>query len=143
MYRYCDLLIRYFGQFVKVRMAYKVDFFVSIATTLVATMFGLALVFLLFQRAPEVAGWTFPEILFLYGFGLIPLSLFNLLSVNLYYFGEVYIIEGKFDRVLLRPVNSLFQVMSEQFNLQSIADTVIGLAIVLYSSRILGLFVGW
>ena len=142
MRRYFNLLIHYFGQYAKARMAYKSDFFISIITTLVATAFGLAVVFLLFRRAPEIAGWTFPEILFLYGFGLIPLSLFNLLSVNLYYFGEVYIVEGKFDRVLLRPVNSLFQVMSEQFRLESIGDTMIGLAIVLYSSNQLGLRYG-
>ena len=144
--RYFDLFVHYFGQYAKVRMAYKGDFFVSIVTTIIATAFGLAVVFLLFQRAPEIAGWTFPEILFLYGFGLIPLSLFNLLSINLYYFGEVYIVEGKFDRVLLRPVHSLFQVMSEQFRLESVSDTLIGLAIVLYTSRELGLehgFADW
>ena len=142
MRRYFYLLMHYFGQYAKVRMAYKGDFFVSVVTTLVATAFGLALVFLLFRQAPEIAGWTFLEILFLYGFGLIPLSLFNLLSINLYYFGEVYVVEGKFDRVLLRPVNSLFQVMSEQFRLESISDTLIGLTIVLYSSRELGLEYG-
>ena len=143
MRRYLTLLIQYFGQYAKTRMAYKGDFFVSIVTTIIATAFGLALVFLLFQRAPEIAGWTFPQILFLYGFGLIPLSLFNLISINLYYFGEVYIVEGKFDRVLLRPVHSLFQVMSEQFRLESASDTLIGWAIVLYASRKLGLDFGW
>jgi len=99
----------------------------------------VALVFILFQRAPEIAGWRFNEILFLYGFGLIPLSLFNVVSVNLYYFGESYIIEGKFDRVLLRPVHSLFQVMSEQFRLEALSDTAVGLFIVAYTSRQLGL----
>ena len=86
MKRYLQLFGQYFIQYAKVRLAYKGDFFVSIITTIVATAFGLALVFLLFRRAPEIAGWTFDEILFLYGFGLIPLSLFNMLSINLYFF---------------------------------------------------------
>jgi ABC-2 type transport system permease protein len=143
MRRYLRLLVHYFVQYTKVRLAYKGDFIVSVVTTLVATVFGIAVVFLLFQRAPRIAGWTFDEILFLYGFGLIPLSLFNLISINLYYFGEAYVVEGKFDRVLLRPVHSLFQVMSEQFRLESLADAVVGLAIVLYTSRKIGLDYGW
>jgi ABC-2 type transport system permease protein len=142
MRRYLQLLGQYFSQYAKVRLAYKGDFIVSVVTTMVATAFGVALVFILFQRAPEIAGWRFNEILFLYGFGLIPLSLFNVVSINLYYFGESYIVEGKFDRVLLRPVHSLFQVMSEQFRLESLSDTAVGLFIVVYTSRQLGLQYG-
>jgi ABC-2 type transport system permease protein len=140
--RYLRLLVQYFGQYAKVRMAYKGDFLVSIAATTVATVFGIAVVFLLFRRAPEIAGWRFHEILFLYGFGLIPLSLFNMVSINLYYFSESYIVEGKFDRVLLRPVHSLFQVMSEQFRLESLSDAAVGLFIVVYTTGRLGLDFG-
>lgn len=139
MGRYLQLLGQYFLQYAKVRLAYKGDFIVSIITTMIATAFGIALVFILFQRAPEIAGWSFHEILFLYGFGLIPLSLFNVVSINLYYFGESYIVEGKFDRILLRPVHSLFQVMSEQFRLEALSDTATGLFIVVYTSNKLGL----
>ena len=139
MRRYLRLLVQYFIQYAKVRLAYKGDFLISIVTTLIGTAFGIAVVVLLFQRAPVIAGWRFHEILFLYGFGLIPLSLFNVFSINLYYFGEAYIVEGKFDRVLLRPVHSLFQVMSEQFRLESLGDAAIGLGIVLYTMEKLGL----
>ena len=142
MRRYTQLLLQYFLQYAKVRLAYKGDFFVSVATTVIATGFGIGVVFLLFGRSPEIAGWRFHEILFLYGFGLIPLSFFNVVSINLYYFSEAYIIEGKFDRVLLRPVHSLFQVMSEQFRLESLSDAFIGLAIVIYTARELGLTYG-
>lgn len=136
--RYLRLLGQYFLQYGKVRLAYKADFFLSVATTLVATGFGVVLVFLLFRRAPEIAGWSFDEIVFLYGFGLIPMALFNVVSVNLYYFGQVYIVEGKFDRVLLRPVHSLFQVMSEQFRLESLADAAVGVGLVLWAGQRLG-----
>lgn len=133
MRRYLRLLGQYFLQYCKVRLEYRGDLIVSIVTTLVATGLGLALVFLLFNRRQPIAGWTFDEILFLYGFGLVPLALFNTVSVNLYYFGQLYIIEGKFDRVFLRPVHSLFQVMSEQFRLESLSDAVVGLALVVYA----------
>ena len=139
MRRYLRLFGQYFVQYCKVRLAYKADLILSVATTLIATVFGLALVFILFSKAPEIAGWSFPEILFLYGFGLIPLALFNTVSVNLYYFGQVYIVEGKFDRVLLRPVHSMFQVMSEQFRLEALSDAFVGLVLVIYAASELGI----
>ena len=139
MRRYLRLFFHCFLQYSKVRLAYKGDLIVSLITALVATIFGLALVFLLFRKSPHIAGWSFHEILFLYGFGLIPLALFNTISVNLHYFGQVYIVEGKFDRVLLRPVHSLFQVMSEQYRLESLGDALVGLVIVVYTSRLLDL----
>ena len=142
MARYLRLFWQYFVQYCKVRLEYKADLIVSIITTLVATGFGLALVFILFQRAPEIAGWSFHQILFLYGFGLIPMALFNTVSVNLYYFGEVYIVEGKFDRVLLRPVHSLFQVMSEQFRLESLSDAVVGAGLAFYAASKLEIAIG-
>ncbi len=142
MGRYLRLFWQYFVQYCKVRLEYKGDLIVSIITTLISTAFGLALVFILFRRAPRIAGWSFHEILFLYGFGLIPLALFNAVSVNLYFFGEVYIVEGKFDRVLLRPVHSLFQVMNEQFRLESLSDAVVGAGVALYAASKLRIDIG-
>ncbi len=86
-----------------------------------------------------VAGWKFNEILFLYGFSLLPMALFNMVSINLYYFSNFYIIEGKFDRVLLRPLHSLFQVMFEQFRLESLGDAALGIFLLLVCAHRLNL----
>ncbi len=131
MRRHLTLLVEYFIQYSKVRLAYRGDFLISAVTTTVATVFGIAVVWLIFGRVPNVLGWSFYEILFLYGFSLLPMALFNMVSVNLYYFGEIYIVEGKFDRVLLRPISSLFQIVCEQFRLESLGDGVLGLFLVI------------
>ena len=117
MTRHVSLFVEYFIQYSKVRLAYRGDFIISVLTTLTATVFGIAVVWLIFGKVPNLLGWSFYEILLIYGFSLLPMSLFNMLSINLYYFSQTYIIEGKFDRVLLRPVNSLFQILFEQFRL--------------------------
>jgi ABC-2 type transport system permease protein len=126
------LLGRYFGQYVKARMSYKSDFLISLLTGLTATLAGYGFVLVLFTRIPKLKGWSFEEVLFIYGFSLIPMGMFNVVSLNLYEFGETYIVEGKFDRVLLRPVNSLFQILFENFRLESIQEIVIGLIVVGY-----------
>src|SRR5579859_1213617 len=120
--RHCILFGEYFAQYVKMRMSYRGDFIVSTATSFAATIFGLLFVIVLFNHSPKLAGWTLPEELFLYGFSLLPYGMFNIVSLNLYDFGNNYIIEGKFDRVMLRPISTLFQVLFEQFRVESMQE---------------------
>jgi len=135
--RHLGLLAEYFVQYAKVRLAYRGDFALSVVTMTMASVFGAAIVYLIFGRAPRLAGWSFHEILFLYGFSLLPLSLFNMVSINLYYFSDKYLIQGNFDRVLLRPVNSLFQILFEQFRLEALGDGMLGLTVMIVSARYL------
>ncbi len=122
----------YLGQYAKMRMSYKADFFIALLTSLLAAAAGYGFVLVLFLRVPHLQGWSFDEILFIYGFSLIPMGVFNVISLNLYEFGETYIVEGRFDRVLLRPLNSLYQVLFENFRIESIQEILLGLSVVVY-----------
>lgn len=137
--RHALLFLDYFAQYAKVRVSYRGDFFISLATSFAATVFALAFMVVLFRRAPQLAGWRFEEIFFLWGFSLIPYGLFNVISLNLYDFGNNYIIEGKFDRVLLRPVSSLFQVLFENFRIESLHEIATGLLCMGWAGHQLGL----
>ncbi len=125
--RHCGLFGQYFSQYAKMRMEYRGDFIVSTLTSFAATIFALFFVVVLFEKVPSLAGWTLPEEIFLYGFSLLPYGMFNVISLNLYDFGNEYIIEGKFDRVMLRPVSTLFQILFEQFRLESMQEIATGL----------------
>src|ERR1700678_1315806 len=137
--RHALLFADYFAQYAKVRVSYRGDFFVSLATSFAATIFALGFVIVLFQKVPQLAGWRFEEVLFLYGFSLIPYGIFNIISLNLYEFGSTYIIEGKFDRVLLRPISSLFQVLFETFRIESFQEVATGIFCMWWATRHLGL----
>jgi ABC-2 type transport system permease protein len=125
--RYLGLLFDYFTQYAKVQIGYRGDFVISLLTSFAATIFGLAFVVLLFQKAPRLGDWNFEEELFLYGFSLIPYGVFNIVASNLYNFGNDYIIEGKFDRILLRPISSLFQILFETFRLDALQGIATGI----------------
>jgi ABC-2 type transport system permease protein len=133
--RHALLFFDYFTQYAKVRVSYRGDFFVSLATSFAATVFSLGFVVILFEKAPRLAGWRFEEVLFLYGFSLLPYGVFNVISLNLYDFGNNYIIEGKFDRILLRPISSLFQVLFETFRIESLQEVATGIFCVWYASH--------
>lgn len=139
MRRHLILLLAYFAQYAKVRVSYRADFLIGLATSVAATAFSFGFVLVLFSRVPQLAGWRFEQVLFLYGFSLVPFGLFNVLSLNLYDFGNNYIVEGRFDRVLLRPVGSLFQVLFETFRIESFHEVALGLLVVAWASRRLGL----
>jgi viologen exporter family transport system permease protein len=133
--RHAVLFFAYFAQYAKVRVSYRGDFFISAATSMTATIFSLGFVFVLFTRIPRLANWRIEEVLFLYGFSLIPFGLFNVLSLNLYEFGAIYIMEGKFDRVLTRPLSSLFQVLFETFRIESLQEVLVGTVVVVWAGR--------
>jgi ABC-2 type transport system permease protein len=137
--RHFGLFFDYFSQYAKVRVSYRGDFFISLATSFAATIFALSFVVVLFKKVPQLGGWRFEEVLFLYGFSLIPYGIFNVVSLNLYDFGNNYIIEGKFDRVLLRPIASLFQVLFETFRIESLQEVATGVFCMWWATRHLGL----
>jgi len=137
--RHFGLFFDYFSQYAKVRVSYRGDFFISLATSFAATIFALSFVVVLFKKVPQLGGWRFEEVLFLYGFSLIPYGIFNVVSLNLYDFGNNYIIEGKFDRVLLRPISSLFQVLFETFRIESLQEVATGVFCMWWATRHLGL----
>src|SRR4029077_13798504 len=133
--RHALLFADYFTQYAKVRIGYRGDFVVSLLTSFAATIFQIAFVVVLFEKAPQLGGWRFEEVLFLYGFALVPYGLFNVISMNLYDFGNNYIIEGKFDRILLRPVSSLFQVLFETFRIESFQEVAVGTYCMWWATR--------
>ena len=98
--RHAALLGLYFTQYLKVRVSHRGDFLIGLFTSMAATIFQLGFMLVLFRNVPRLADWRFDEVLFLYGFSLIPFGMFNVLSQNIYEFGGEYIMEGKFDRVL-------------------------------------------
>jgi ABC-2 type transport system permease protein len=130
MKRHLRLFLLYFAQYAKVRLAYKADFFIAFFSSMTATVLGFGFVLVLFTKIPQLQGWSFYEILFLYAFSLIPLGFFNVVSWNLYEFGDIYIIQGRFDRILLRPVDTLFQILFEKFRIESLQEVVTGLLVI-------------
>ena len=132
----------YFGQFVMTRLVYRLDFFIDTLGVLASIAIQLAVLTTLFAKVHALKGWSFEQVLFIYGFSLVPLGLFNLVSVNLYGFSETYIIEGKFDRVLLRPVNSLAQVLCESFSVAGLNEILLGLAVAIWAGLKLNLELG-
>lgn len=141
-WRQAAIFLAYFAQFIKSRLAYRVDFLVDMTANLVSLGVQLLVLSAVFSKVESLRGWSYDQVLFIYGFSLLPLGLFNLVSVNLYGFSEQYIIEGDFDRILLRPVNPLAQILCSSFGTGGINELILGGAVMAYAGSRLGLDLG-
>jgi len=129
----------YFAQFLKSRLAYRADFIVDLVANLFAIGIQLATLTVLFSKVPALRGWSFEQVLFIFGFSLLPLGLFNLIAINIYRFAEHYIADGNLDRVLLRPVHPLVQVLCESFNVAGLNEVILGCGIMIWAGLALEL----
>ena len=64
---------------------------------------------------------------------MVSYGLFGCVSWNIYEFGDRYIIQGRFDRVLLRPASTYLQVVFESFRIPALSESLIGGGIVAWS----------
>ena len=102
-------------QYLKKLMEYKADFLMGAFGLLFAQAFQILFIGIIFSQIPSLSGWSFEEILFIYGFSLIPKSLDHLFTDNLWMVGYRIVRKGDFDKYLTRPINTLFHVITENF----------------------------
>lgn len=132
----------YLSQYFKTRLAYRTDFLSELVSNLVFEVINLVFILVVFQHVPQLNGWTREEIIFIYGFFLVPYALFSMLF-GFWDFNERYIIRGEMDRVLTRPVHNLAQVCLESIAPDRIFGVLTGLIIMGYAALRLELSFAW
>lgn len=118
------------AQELKRMMEYKGDFFIGIIGFFMVQVSNLLFLWLVFRQVPTLLGWSVGEVVFIYGFSLIPKGLDHLLFDNLWAIGHFIVRKGEFDKYLTRPVNTLFHVMVEKFQIEALGELVMGAALI-------------
>lgn len=136
--KYLLIYIQYFKQYWKTRMVYKKDFIVGSVAQLVNLAASLAFLTLLFTQVDNINGWTFNEMLFLAGVGGVIMNLHHLFLFNMYSLEE-YIVEGNFDRFLVRPLSPLFQVYADDVSDNNLSKLIANIALIIYSANQIGI----
>jgi ABC-2 type transport system permease protein len=128
-----------FAQMLKVRLAYRGDFLADLFATSLGGVSALVGAVLILHSVQGVAGWSSDEIVLIVGLTNMSYGMFATVSWNLFEFGDRYIIDGRFDRVLLRPLSPWAQVIFDVFRIPVLSETAIGLGVVIYEARRMGL----
>ena len=120
----------FIAQELKKMMEYKGDFIVGIIGFLLTQCSNLLFLWLIFANIPSRMGWSLNQIVFIYGFSLIPKGIDHLFFDNLWSIGYFIVRKGDFDKYLTRPVNTLFQVMAEKLQIDALGELIVGIALV-------------
>lgn len=133
MKKYISLYGQFLQQFIKSIIEYKADFILGLVGFFVVQSTGIIFIYLIFDNIPYINGWSFYELLFIYGYFQIPRGIDHVFSDQLWIFSSTTIVEGTFDRYLLRPLNPIFQVISERFQPDGFGEIVIGILLLFFS----------
>ncbi|WP_035570989.1 ABC transporter permease [Halonatronum saccharophilum] len=129
--RYLHLYKKFASQHLKSLMQSKVDFFLGLIGFFLMQAGGVAFLYLVFQQIPDLNGWTFNELLFIYGFAQLPRGLDHLIADMIWRVANPMIVNGDFDRYLVRPINPLFQVIATRFQVDAFGELIVGLGLVI------------
>lgn len=138
MKRYSRLYLLLVGQYFKTELAYPRDFVLWLIIDLLKGVIRVAFIGVLLQSVGSLRGWTQAEVYFLLGLATLSLGLFNIFFFNLFSL-EGYIQDGQLDYWLTRPVNPLFQLVSDRLDLDNCGALVIGITLLSVSAPQLAL----
>ncbi len=132
MKRYLKLYGMFLSQYIKTLMQSKADFFVGFLAFFLMQASGIAFIYLVFDQIPDLQGWSFYQLLFIYGFAQIPRGIDHMFTDYIWILAGNVVVKGTFDRYLLRPLNPLFQVIAERFQPDGIGEVIIGVILLSY-----------
>ena len=123
------LYFRLIGAKIRSQMQYRVSFLFDILANLLSSFTDLAALIIIFTHTPALKGWTFAETALLFGLTNSSFALAEMIGGGFDVF-ELLIREGKFDQMLVRPLDHFFQVMTSEFVLRRFGRLTQGLAII-------------
>ena len=139
--RFLKLYRTFLVQRLKAMMEYRIDFLTGAASFLINQITNVVFISIIFSQIPSLDGYLYEEILFIYGFSLIPKGLDHLLTDNLWKVAWFIVRKGDFDKYLTRPIHPLVHVIMEDFQPDAFGELLIG--IVLMGSAASALMLEW
>ena len=133
--RYLRLYRVFIAQFFKVIMQSKVDFLMGLFGFFFTQITGILFLYLVFEQIPSLQGWSLDQLIFIYGFAQIPRGIDHLFTDNIWMIAWRWVINGDFDRYMLRPMNVFFQVVAEKLQPDALGELLIGTILVLRSCK--------
>lgn len=128
--RYINLYFKYISMAIKSKLAYRMDVFIGIFGFVLTNAISFSTLYLTIASIGVIDGFTLENMAFLYGLYLIPKAIDHILSDNLWTLGGSLVRLGQLDKYLIKPVNPLFQLISESFQYEGFGELILGIVFV-------------
>ncbi len=134
MTRYLSLYWLFLTQRLKVLMEYRANFIIGALSTVVWQASSILAIWVVMQKVPNLNGWSYDEILLVYGLITLAKSINHMFADNLWTLGRTYIRSGGFDRFLVRPIDPLFHLLADRFCQDGVGNFLVGVALLIKAS---------
>jgi ABC-2 type transport system permease protein len=121
---------------IKSRMEYRLDFILRVTMGVIWNLTSLLFIWAVLARFKSMAGWSPEEVFFVYTLRLLAHGCYCLLFHNVQALSW-YVRRGDFDRVLLRPLNPLVQLITWEYDPAGIGDLGLGFICIVVASHLL------
>lgn len=137
MWEHIKLYLILIRAFIKSRMEYRASFLFHVVGLICAYLSSFLAIWVLLRQFHTINGWNFAEIAFLYSLALLS---YGLGATFFWSFHDLQflIIEGRFDRFLIRPLDPFFQLVS-RFEITTLGHLTLGITIFVIASRLAGI----
>lgn len=132
------IYLRLIGVQIRSQLQYRANFILDVFATFLSTVTVFISLAFIFNRFDNLAGWSLMEVAFLYGmveaaFGVMDMLFSGFDPQN---FGRQTRL-GRFDQLLLRPVNITTQVLGSEFVLRRMGRIVQGFALLIIAVNVI------
>jgi ABC-2 type transport system permease protein len=124
------LYARLVGARARSQLQYRLSFALELLATTLIVFLDFVMILVLFAHVDALAGWTIEEVALLYGIACIAFAIADLVVGHLDLFPTM-IRDGTFDLLLVRPLSTLFQVVTTEFALRRLGKALQGLVVLL------------
>jgi ABC-type uncharacterized transport system, permease component len=126
------LYFKFFSIHLKSAMQYKASFFMLTLGQFLTSFSTFLAIFFLFNRFQSVDGYTFNEVLICYSSVLFGYTFAECFMRGFDTFPSI-ISNGTFDRIMVRPMNEMFQVVCHRIEFARIGRLLQAIAIICYA----------
>ena len=130
--RYFRLLNIFFKNSLQIELEYRLNLIFDIIHSLILSASGILILYVMFDKAESVGGWSFSEAITLYGVFMIMEAIVDIaIHPNLNKIPE-YIRTGNMDFYLIKPLSSQFISSLRHYSFWTIPQFVLGFFVMIY-----------
>lgn len=126
------LYFRYMSILLKSQMEYRTSFILLSIGQFFVPFLVFVSIFLFFQRFPNIGGWSLYEVALCYSVIHIAFSLSECFARGFDSFSST-VVNGDFDRILVRPRSTILQVLGSKFEFTRIGRLAQSILVLIFS----------
>jgi len=127
-----NLYLKFFSMHLKGQMQYKFSFFLTLFGQFIGAFSSYLALYFMMTRFHKVADYTFNEVIIVFATMMFSYSIAECFMRGFDQFEKI-IANGEFDRMLIRPKNIIFQIMTSKIDFSRLGKLIQAIIILAYA----------